>query len=311
MCVQSFIIACRYLTKKIKNKHLIQENDENNRNNDREEDGEGDEVNTLSRVDKYRKRKDKRKDGRIYFRIALAIFYIAIFYILVDYIKVPSEYSIRVGLEVGLFFISIIFLDLYLQAFTVISTKPVKKFEGKALRANPLLITCWVISLVYHMGLGLLSSMQIPLPYYFSGLVFSIGLLIVTLGHFFSYFAHVKLERKWAVEEIYATDQRNAYEMIRDCQSSYYWIQEAIKHNDEVAQMMKWNNFDRTMEEHMYDLQPYFQRTIFTNKDLERIRSIGVWFDNMRRVIQEHPNYRPVKTRTAEEIPLRKRRKDS
>ncbi|WP_027415104.1 hypothetical protein [Aneurinibacillus terranovensis] len=266
-------------------------------------------MNTLSRVEKYQRRNRKRKGGRIFFRIVLAVFYIAVFYFLVNYVRVPSEYAIRVGLEVGLFFLSIIFLDLYLQAFTVISTKPVHKFEGKHLRANPVLITCWVLSLCYHLGLGLLSSMWIQKIFYYAGLLFTLAVLLITLAHFLSYFAYVKMERKWAVEEIYASDQRNAYEMIRDSQSMYYWIQDVMKHNEEVRQMMLWNKFDRTMEEHMYDLQPYFQRTIFTNKDLERISAIRVWLENMRRVIEEHPNYQPAKLRTSEELPLRKRGK--
>jgi hypothetical protein len=265
-------------------------------------------LETLSRTEKYRRRKQEAKGGRIAFRIALIVVYILLFYVLVYFVKVPVNYAMRVGLEVGLLFISVILLDAYLQAFTTISAKQVQKAEGQAIRANPFIISLWVLSLCYHLSIGLLSSIWLPDWVYYGGFLFTIGLLFATLVHFLAYFAYNKKERKWLEEEMYASDQRRAYEMIRDNQSQYYWIRDVMERNDEVRQMMKWNRFDYNLEEHLYDLQPYFQRTIFTNKDLEKIAAIQAWLDNMRRIIEEHPNYQNVKKQTGDNLSLRRRR---
>jgi hypothetical protein len=264
----------------------------------------------LSRVDKYRQRKEKRKGGRVLIWTTFSLLYIVIFYILIFLIKVPADYTKRIGLEVGLFFLSVIFLDAYLQSFTTISIRPLQKMEARLTRPNPIIIGCWVISLCYHLSAGLLSSMYLPDGVYYAGFIFTLALFVMTIIHFLAYFAYNKKERQWMIEERYASDQRRAYEMIRDNQSEYYWIRDVMKNNEEVRQMMKWNNFDRNLEEKMYELQPYFQRTIFTNKDLDKIAGIRAWLDNMRRIIEEHPNYSV--TKETEELPLRsKRRRDT
>ncbi|ERI08237.1 hypothetical protein [Aneurinibacillus aneurinilyticus] len=261
-------------------------------------------------MDKYRQRKEKRKGGRSLVWAAFAFLYIVIIYILLYFIKVPVDYTKRIGLEAGLFFLSVIFLDAYLQAFTTISIRPVQKVEAHMTRPNPIIIAFWVISLCYHLSIGLLSSMYLPDWMYYMGFVFTLALFIATVIHFLAYFAYSKRERQWVMEERYASDQRRAYEIIRDSQSQYYWIRDVMKNNEEVRQMMLWNNFDRNLEERMYELQPYFQRTIFTNKDLDKIAGISAWLDNMRRIIEEHPNYSPVQA-CSEELPLRsKRRQD-
>jgi hypothetical protein len=265
-------------------------------------------VEPLSRVEKYRQRKEKRKGGRIIFWVALLILYIAMFYTLLYFVKVPMNYTMRIGLEVGLFFLSVIFLDAYLQAFATISIRPPQKVETRLIRPNPLIIGLWVVSLCYHLSIGLLSSIYLPDWVYNAGLIFTLALFLATILHFLAYFAYSKKEHRWLKEEMYVSDQRKAYEMIRDCQSHYYWIRDVMENNEEVRQMMKWNHFDHNLEEQMYELQPYFQRTVFTKKDLEKIAGIGVWLESMRRIIEEHPNYSKAQTRK-DTLPLRGKRK--
>ncbi|AMA73885.1 hypothetical protein [Aneurinibacillus thermoaerophilus] len=261
----------------------------------------------LSRVEKYRQRKERKKGNRSLFWMVLIILYIFVLYILIYFIKLPTDYAWRIGLEAGLFFLSVIFLDAYLQAFTTISTRPVQKMETRLIRPNSFIIGAWVISLCYHLGVGLFSSMYLPDWMYYAGFVFTLALFLATIIHFLTYFAYNKKERQWLLEEMYASDQRRAYEMIRDNQSQYYWIRNVMETNEEVRQMMKWNGFDRNLEERMYELQPYFQRTIFTKKDLDKIAGISAWLENMRRIIEEHPSYSSLKIHS-DHLPLRSKR---
>lgn len=265
-------------------------------------------MDPLSRTEKYRQRREKRKGGRALVWTALSLVYLIVFYMLLYFIKVPADYTKRIGLEAGLFFLSVIFLDAYLQAFATISTRPVQKRETQLTRPNPFIIGFWVVSLCYHLSVGLLSSIYIPDWMYYTGFIFTLGLFLATVIHFLAYFAYSKRERQWAVEEQYTSDQRRAYEMIRDIQSQYYWICDVVENNGDVRQMMKWNNFDHNLEERIYEVQPYFQRTIFTNKDLDKIAGISAWLDNMRRIIEEHPNY-SAEVAGAKELPLRSRRR--
>lgn len=259
-------------------------------------------------MDTYRQRRDKGKAGRTVFWFILGLLYAASFGLLFYFVKVPTSYAMRIGLEAGLFFLSVILLDMYMQAFAVMSIHPAER-EKTFIRPNPFIIACWVLSVLYHLSIGLLSSRVLPDVVYYGGLIFTLGLLLMTIVHYFARFVFGRRERQAYEEEVYARDQRQALEMIRDTQSDYYWIRDVMENHEDVRQMMIWNGFDRTLEEQMYDLQPYFQRTILTNRDMDKVAGIRAWFESMRRIVKEHPNYQPVQTRTASELPLRQKRK--
>lgn len=263
----------------------------------------------LSRKDTYRKRQNIGKVGRPIFWSILGLLYAASFGLLFYFVKVPTSYAMRIGLEAGLFFLSVILLDMYMQAFAVLSMRPTNQAE-RFFRPNPFIIACWVLSVLYHLGMGLLSSRVLPNIVYYGGLIFTLGLLLVTILHYVVRFAFGKGERKVQEEEAYAREQRQVLEMIRDTQSDYYWIRDVMDHHEDVRQMMVWNGFDRMLEEQMYDLQPYFQRTVLTNRDIDRVMGIRAWFESMRRIVEEHPNYQQVQTRIDDSgLPLRQKRK--
>lgn len=261
-------------------------------------------------MDTYRKRHDTGRAGRPVFWSILGLLYAASFGLVFYFVKVPTSYAMRIGLEAGLFFLSVILLDMYMQAFAVLSMRPTNQVE-RFFRPNPFIIACWVLSVIYHLSMGLLTSRVLPDAVYYGGFVFTLGLLLVTIVHYFARFAFGKGERKIQEEEEYAREQRQVLEMIRDTQSDYYWIRDVMDNHEDVRQMMVWNGFDRMLEEQIYDLQPYFQRTVLTNRDMDRVAGIRAWFESMRRIVEEHPNYQQVQTRAADsDLPLRQKRKN-
>lgn len=240
----------------------------------------------LSRVEKYKVNKSKGTDlsGVVWF-----IFYGLLIILMLRYLRISEMVAFRQTLQMSLFFSSIFFLDLYLLAFTVASTKKFIQHEEKIVRAKPLIIVIWVVSLLYHFSLWLASHPQLISAYYYFGIAFTLGAFFLTLNHFYAYFSYVKWDNHVQTKALILENRRQAYEALKRIIYSYQVVQEMMERNPEVKQMMRWNLFDQQMERLVLDIESYLQVTVFTKDDLENILGAHAWMDNLLMIIEQHP----------------------
>lgn len=240
----------------------------------------------LSRVDKYKVNKSKGTDlsGVVCF-----ILYGLLIILMLRYLRISEMAAFRQTLQMSLFFSSIFFLDLYLLAFTVASTKKFIQHEEKVARAKPLIIVIWAFSLLYHFSLWLASHPQLISGYYYFGIAFTLGALFLTLNHFYAYFSYVKWDNHVQAKALISENRRQAYEALKRIIYSYQVIQETMERSPEVKQMMRWNFFDQQMERLILEMECYLQATVFTKDDMENIMGVHAWMDNLLSIIEQHP----------------------
>ena len=162
-------------------------------------------METLSRVEKYRRKKESGKGRKILYWLFGLVFYGLLLWFLYRLLQIPSDMTGKIGMEIILFVLSFLFLGIYVQRFTMISLK-------NALGVNPFLIIGWAISLTYHLILWLGSSMGLHNYYYYGGIIYSITLVYLTLLHFLSYFSFVKREYEHRRQELLEKKNRRALE---------------------------------------------------------------------------------------------------
>jgi hypothetical protein len=215
--------------------------------------------------------------------------YVLIAYLILRYIDIPPEIDFRQPLEIGLFFSSILFFDMYLLAFTLVSTKEFTRYQDKAARAKLYIIAGWVISMFYHFALWLMSQSMLHSLYYYIGILLTLGILFLTLTHFFSYFSFVKRDHSSHAKKRYLQHRREAYEQLKQVFYLYHLVRDLMDKDAEVKQMMRWNLFDQKMDNMLAEVEPYLSSSSFTREDLEKILGVKAWMDNLLLIIQQHP----------------------
>lgn len=238
-------------------------------------------METLSRVDKYRKEKDGGKGTKILYWFYAVLFYAIFFYVLYRFALIPAGITERNGLEMGLFLLSLLFLGIYVQSFAMISTKRVTQLEGKEVRVNPLLIMGWAFSLTYHAFLWLAGTNGLSRWFYNGGIVYSLTLVFLTLFHFLSYFSYVHKEREYKKQELREKEKRILMEDIKEILSMYKKIREQTHNNEKISRMLIWNDYDRMLEEIKYDLQQLMQQDGYNGADFEKLAVMKTWLFNL------------------------------
>lgn len=240
----------------------------------------------LSRVEKHKVNKSRGSD---LYGVVWLILYGLLIILMLRYLRISEMAAFRQTLQMSLFFSSIFFLDLYLLAFTVASTKKFIQQEDKIVRAKPLVIVIWVVSLLYHFSLWLASHPQLVPAYYYFGIAFTLGAFFLTLNHFYAYFSYVKWENQVQAKALMSENRRQAYEALKRIIHSYQVVHEIMERSPEVKQMMRWNLFDQQMERLILEMESYMQATVFTKDDLENIMGVHAWMDNLLTIIEQHP----------------------
>lgn len=240
----------------------------------------------LSRVEKYKVNKSR---GTNLNGVVWLILYGLLLFLMLRYLRISEVAAFRQTLQMSLFFSSIFFLDLYLLAFTVASTKTFILQEEKIVRAKPLIIMTWVVSLLYHFSLWLASYPQLFPAYYYVGIAFTLGAFFLTLNHFHSYFSYVKWDNQALSKSLISEHRRQAYEALKRIIYTHQLVHETMERSPEVKQMMRWNHFDQQMERLILDMETYLQVTVFTKEDLENILGVKAWMDNLLMIIEQHP----------------------
>lgn len=171
-------------------------------------------METLSRVDKYRKEKENGKGTKILYWFLSALFFALFLYVFYRFAQIPMGITERNGLEMGLFLCSLLFLGVYVQSFAIISTKKITDMDVKEVRANPFLIIGWAISLTYHLFLWLAGARQLSPLIYEIAIIFSVAFFLLTVLHFLLYFAYVKKEREWRRVELLEKNKKGSEKVI-------------------------------------------------------------------------------------------------
>lgn len=245
----------------------------------------------MSRLEKHKTKKDKRPEV---FWIVSFIFYALFLYLFVRYVTIQSSISFLETLEIGLFFCTILFLDLYLLAFTFLSTKISVQQAEKTFRAKYSIIAAWVGSLLYHFVLWLMSPSFQLLLYYQAGVAITLGALVFTLAHFCIYFSSVKDYHRVESKSRYLENRREAYELLQSILYMYNVMSDVVKRDPEVGHMMRWNQFDTMLEQMVYEAQPYVQAVSFSKEDLEKLIGVKLWMENMLMIIEQHPTHKNI-----------------
>lgn len=201
-------------------------------------------------------------------------------------------------MEISLFFCAILFLDLYLLAFTYISTKSYHFQDEKAVKVKYYIITSWVVSLLYHFALWLMSSEEMRTAYYQLGIAITLGSLIFTIGHFCFYFSTIKFNNKIYNTAMFLENRRQIFELLRGILYMYHLIRDIMDKDSEILQMMRWNQFDILLEEMADEAQPYVHTSSYNREDLEKLTGVKLWMENMLMIIEQHPNYKDVSKST-------------
>lgn len=162
-------------------------------------------METLSRVEKYRRKKENGKGRKILYWLIGLVFYSLLLWFLYRLLQIPTDMTEKIGMEIILFILSFLFLGIYIHSFAMISLK-------KELGINPFLIIGWTVSLTYHLILWLTSSLGLSNYYYYGGIIYTITLVYLTLMHFLSYFSFLKREQERKRQEILKKNKRRSLE---------------------------------------------------------------------------------------------------
>lgn len=174
-------------------------------------------METLSRVEKFGRKKGSGKGRKFLCWLFGLVFYGLLLWFLFRLVQVPTDMTGKIGLEILLFIVSFLFLGIYVQSFAMISLK-------KALGVNPFLILGWAISLTYHLILWLTSTMGLSNYYYYGGIIYTITLVYLTLLHFLSYFSFMRREYEHKRQELLEKKKQLALE------EEIYNIKEQVIH---------------------------------------------------------------------------------
>lgn len=237
-------------------------------------------METLSRVEKYRNERNGGKGTKILYWFYAVLIYAVLFYVFYRFPLIPAGIE-KNGLEMGLFLLSLLFLGIYVQSFAIISTKKVTQLEGKEVRINPWLIMGWALSLTYHVFLWLAGTSDLSRWFYNGGIVFTLTLFFFTLFHFISYFSYVHKEREFKRQELREKEKRKAMEDIKEILSMHKSIREKIHKNEKISKMIMWNNYDRNLEEAMFDLHELMKQDEFVGANFEEMAAMKTWLFNL------------------------------
>ena len=198
-------------------------------------------------------------------------------------------------MQILLFLTSILFLVLYLLAFTVASTKTFIQTDEKVGRINYTILTLWVISLLYHFTVWLTSHSQLPPLIYYIGLALTLSAFILTIIHFTAYFSFVRKDGMAQIRKQSKDYRQQAYESLQRILYTYQVLLEIMEINPEVRQMMKWNGFDQQMDLWVGEMEDYLHVTTFTDRELRNILGVKAWIDNLGMIVEQHPLHRDLR----------------
>jgi hypothetical protein len=244
-------------------------------------------MDILSRVEKTKEIKMKRANS--FAGLAWFFLYGLVLLMLFLFFRKPQTSEI---FELSLFFCSVLFFVSYLLAFTFAASAKYSELEARVGRANLFIIWLWALSIFYHFGLWLKTSVALSDYYYLAGLAVTIGAFVLTFAHFCSYFSLIKKDNKVRIQNTLLKNRREAYEHLKSIFSMYDLIRGIMNQDPEVRQMIKWNQFDRKMERLIGEVEIYLNVTFFTPEDLEEILSVKAWLNNLLVIIGQHPLHR-------------------
>lgn len=271
-------------------------------------------MQSLSRTQTHRKpnrKSNKRKNPK-----GTGIWWLATFFLMISaslvvlFIRVPEAVELRQTLEATLFFFSGLFLVLYMASFVAAVTHWKRRGKREITSPNGAVTFFWIVATLFHLGLWLRN----PSPLYGGNMLYQTGILLTLAGfiygitHYIRFFQHIKqldLSGKWEADlEL----RQQGYKLLEKCLAYYQVIREAYRENEEVRQMLKWNEFDWKMEERMKDLEPFWRAEQISKADVQQIESIMLWFKNLVMIVEQHPAYRHLSQRSREQVEQEERR---
>jgi len=249
--------------------------------------GEGGEnVELMSRVERHKV--EKRKQWDLSWALGIALFGFLV-YPLQYFFLIPEDLQYKQTMQILLFLTSILFLSLYLLAFTVASTRTFVQREEKVSRINYTILVLWVISLLYHFTIWLTSHSQLPPIVYHIGLALTLSAFILTLIHFAAYFTFVRKDYHVQLKKQSVDYRKEAYESLQRILHTHRVLLDIMEENPEVKQMMKWNGFDQQMDHWVGEMEEYLHVTAFTDQELRNILGVKAWIDNLTMIVEQHP----------------------
>ncbi|RKD21678.1 hypothetical protein BEP19_13655 [Ammoniphilus oxalaticus] len=246
----------------------------------------------ISRTEKHKV--EKRKVTDVSWLLGILLFG-CLAYPISSFVQIPDDLAYKQTMQILLFMTSLLFLILYLLAFIVASTKTFVQIEHKVIRVNYMIMSFWVLSLLYHFTGWLMSYASWSPLYYKLGVAFTLTVLILTLLHFAAYFSFTRSDRIARSRKQALEYRQQAFESIQRILHTRQIMLEVMDSNPEVLQMMKWNGFDRQMESWVAEMERFMNMTSFTDQELRNILGVKAWMENLMLIVEQHPMHRGLR----------------
>lgn len=246
----------------------------------------------MSRVEKHRLDKRKGPDYSWILGIALVG---CLVYPLHQFFSISEDLSYKQTMQILLFLTSVLFLCLYLLAFTVTSTMKFVQRDDKVSRVNYTILVLWVISSMYHFTVWLTSHSQLLPIIYHIGLAITLSAFILTLIHFLAYFNFVRKDHVVQLKGQTGDYRKQAYESLHTILITHQVLLDIMEKNPEVQQMMKWNGFDQQLDHWVREVEEYLHFSAFSDQEVRNILGVKAWLDNLTTIVEQHPLHRDLR----------------